>query len=95
MLLLQISYIQNSLCQDKRKVFYSQLHLFNVPLMRGFAYIAAHTQIFEREAVLGYYFSVISSCQGAYCQKFFVYVDVFETECGFTVLIDLYETFYY
>ena len=60
--------------------------------MRGFAYIAAHTQIFEREAVLRYYFSVISSCQGAYCQKFFVYIDVFETECGFTVLIDLYET---
>ena len=47
--------------------------------MRGFAYIAAHTQIFEREAVLRYYFSVISSCQGAYCQKFFVYIDVFET----------------
>ena len=56
-------------------------------------YIAAHTQIFERGVVLRCYFSVISSYQGAHCQKVFVYIKVFETECIFIVLIDLYETY--
>ena len=64
--------------------------------MRDFTYTVAHTQIFKREAVLRYYFSVnISSYQGAHWRKFFVYINVFETEYSFIVLFDLYETFYY
>ena len=55
--------------------------------MRGFTYIAGRTQIFEREVLLCYYFSVVIY-QGAHCRMFFVYIDVFETECSFIVLID-------
>ena len=64
--------------------------------MRDFTYTVAHTQIFEREVVLRYYFSVnISSYQGAHCRQFFVCINVFETEYSFIVLFDLHETFYY
>ena len=85
-----------------RKVMDVYFQLVNLTLVRYifFAlsiiiYIAAHTQIFEKGIVLRCYFSVILSYQGAHCQKAFVYIKVFETECIFTVLIDLYETYYW